>query len=105
MLLQQTTGLPSVGSLMGDPAIAPLMQPAAAPEARPSVARRGQDDVPVFIAKTFEIFSNQAFGEYCAWNEMGTTIIIKKVGDFSNVVLPHYFKHSNFNSFVRQLNM
>jgi heat shock transcription factor 1 len=40
-----------------------------------------------------------------SWNEDGTAFIVKKVNEFSEHVLPKYFKHSNFASFVRQLNM
>jgi hypothetical protein len=108
--MQQRPGLPSVNLLMmnGNAGRSPSseIKNITIPDARQGTQkRRGQDEIPVFISKTFEIFSNKSFGDYCCWNDMGTAIIIKKVGDFSNVVLPHYFKHSNFNSFVRQLNM
>jgi hypothetical protein len=62
-------------------------------------------EVPVFISKVFEIFSTKEFNDVCSWSAFGDKIIIKKVADFSSCVLPKYFKHSNFNSFVRQLNM
>ncbi|GBG26219.1 Heat shock transcription factor [Hondaea fermentalgiana] len=39
------------------------------------------------------------------WNREGTVIVIKNVHGFSEKVLPQYFKHSNYASFVRQLNM
>jgi len=35
----------------------------------------------------------------------GTAFVVKKVNDFSEVILPKHFKHRNFASFVRQLNM
>ena len=62
-------------------------------------------EVPVFISKIFEIFSTAGFSEVCSWSQFGDKIIIKKVADFSALILPKYFKHNNFNSFVRQLNM
>jgi heat shock transcription factor 1 len=35
----------------------------------------------------------------------GKAFAVKKVAEFSLEILPRYFKHSNFASFVRQLNM
>ena len=35
----------------------------------------------------------------------GSNVVVKKVNEFSSTILPKYFKHKNFNSFLRQLNM
>ena len=35
----------------------------------------------------------------------GTTFVVKDQAKFSTDILPKYFKHGNFASFVRQLNM
>ncbi|KAJ3300340.1 hypothetical protein HK104_001758 [Borealophlyctis nickersoniae] len=40
-----------------------------------------------------------------SWDETGTYFIVNNVTEFSKLVLPQYFKHNNFASFVRQLNM
>lgn len=40
-----------------------------------------------------------------SWNEEGNIFIVKKPNEFSQKILPKYFKHSNLASFVRQLNM
>ncbi|EAL19201.1 hypothetical protein CNBH3000 [Cryptococcus deneoformans B-3501A] len=39
------------------------------------------------------------------WSANGTTFTCPNPTEFSKVVLPRYFKHNNWQSFVRQLNM
>lgn len=39
-----------------------------------------------------------------SWADDGSSFIIKDVKEFSKTVLPRFFKHSKFPSFVRQLN-
>lgn len=58
-----------------------------------------------FLTKTFEIFSTPEYAELCGWGPKGDTIYVRKIEEFSKQILPKYFKHSNFQSFVRQLNM
>jgi len=61
--------------------------------------------VPGFLTKTYDIFSRDEHQEYCGWGSKGDSIVIRQTEAFSKNVLPKYFKHSNFQSFVRQLNM
>ena len=61
--------------------------------------------LPSFLTKTYEIFNTKEYNDCCGWGSTGETIVIKKIEQFSKTVLPKYFKHSNFQSFVRQLNM
>lgn len=61
--------------------------------------------IPGFLTKTYDIFGNREFSEMCGWGPDGDTIVIYKIPEFAACVLPRYFKHSNFQSFVRQLNM
>ena len=58
-----------------------------------------------FLTKTFDIFSRPEHQQYCGWGAKGDSIVIKQTEQFSKNVIPKYFKHSNFQSFVRQLNM
>ncbi|KAI7887355.1 hypothetical protein K492DRAFT_102092, partial [Lichtheimia hyalospora FSU 10163] len=39
-----------------------------------------------------------------SWNDTGDIIHISNPSKFSQHVLPRYFKHNNWQSFVRQLN-
>jgi heat shock transcription factor len=39
-----------------------------------------------------------------SWSEEGTQFTIHQISEFASELLPKYFKHSNFSSFVRQLN-
>eukprot|EP00428_Durinskia_dybowskii_P081129 CAMPEP_0170433518 /NCGR_PEP_ID=MMETSP0117_2-20130122/42547_1 /TAXON_ID=400756 /ORGANISM="Durinskia baltica, Strain CSIRO CS-38" /LENGTH=716 /DNA_ID=CAMNT_0010693285 /DNA_START=37 /DNA_END=2187 /DNA_ORIENTATION=- len=61
--------------------------------------------VPGFLTRTFEIFSSPEYSDCCGWGPNGDTIVIKKIEQFAKEIVPKYFKHSNFQSFVRQLNM
>ncbi|KAJ3073130.1 hypothetical protein HDU98_002166 [Podochytrium sp. JEL0797] len=57
-----------------------------------------------FINKLYTMLE-EADDRLISWDETGTFFIVKNTQDFSKLVLPLYFKHNNFASFVRQLNM
>lgn len=64
-----------------------------------------QRSVPApFLTKTYQLVEDRITDDVVSWNETGTTFIVWKIDDFSKDLLPAYFKHNNFSSFVRQLN-
>lgn len=58
-----------------------------------------------FLQKIFHMLSNPDIVSVVSWSESGLEFIIHSLPDFSEQVLPIYFKHKNFPSFIRQLNM
>lgn len=51
------------------------------------------------------MLENQEHNDIVCWSEDGKSFLIKKHNEFRDQVLPQYFKHNNYSSFVRQLNM
>lgn len=74
-------------------------------EKNEGVSAGGRKPAAAFLAKLFEILEIPEFKEFIDWQPDGQSFLIKKVEDFSRIVLPQYYKHNNFQSFVRQLNM
>lgn len=58
---------------------------------------------PVFLQKTYDMIESSPSNVAC-WSDDGQSFIIKLPREFAKTMLPRYFKHNNFSSFVRQLN-
>ncbi|KAK4746806.1 hypothetical protein SAY87_025843 [Trapa incisa] len=59
---------------------------------------------PPFLRKTFEMVEDQRSECVVSWSESGRSFVVWDPHEFSKVLLPKYFKHNNFSSFIRQLN-
>ncbi|KAG6413952.1 hypothetical protein SASPL_126668 [Salvia splendens] len=57
-----------------------------------------------FLTKTYQLVEDQAIDDIISWNEDGSAFIVWNPTEFARDLLPKYFKHNNFSSFVRQLN-
>ncbi|KAF9479563.1 hypothetical protein BDN70DRAFT_684977 [Pholiota conissans] len=53
----------------------------------------------------YRMISDPKSAQFIAWTELGTSFVVSNVGEFSRSILGGHFKHNNFSSFVRQLNM
>ncbi|KAJ3366258.1 hypothetical protein GGF32_006707 [Allomyces javanicus] len=58
-----------------------------------------------FVQKMYSILENDELKEIVSWSASGDSFLVHSPGEFARSVLPRYFKHSNFSSYNRQLNM
>ena len=58
-----------------------------------------------FLSILYEILNDSSYNEIISWNIEGNGIVIKNITKLCEIILPKFFKHNNYSSFVRQLNI
>ena len=61
--------------------------------------------LPAFLNKLYGMVNSPETDPWVRWNESGDSFVIPNSQALAEQVLGRHFKHNNFASFVRQLNM
>ncbi len=56
-----------------------------------------------FLMKLYQILETPDLSSIIEWGESGKFFKVKNITEFTEKVLPKFFKHNNFASFVRQV--
>ncbi|CAN6439615.1 unnamed protein product [Victoria cruziana] len=80
--------------------------PSSEPYVYPPLPLQGLHDPapPPFLSKTYDMVDDPSTDELLSWSSTGSSFVVWDSHRFSMELLPRFFKHNNFSSFVRQLN-
>ncbi|XP_058732484.1 heat stress transcription factor A-8-like [Vicia villosa] len=70
-----------------------------------AASENGSSSVAPFLTKCYDMVQDPSTDSIIYWSQSNNSFIIDNVSKFSLTLLPNYFKHNNFSSFVRQLNI
>ncbi|KAA1479491.1 hypothetical protein DENSPDRAFT_862045 [Dentipellis sp. KUC8613] len=79
----------------------PPPQPPAHESKEPEESMPATSD---FVKKLYKMLEDTSFQHVVSWGPHGDCFVVKDMNEFTKSILPRMFKHSNFASFVRQLN-
>uniref|UniRef100_A0A5B6Z6J9 Heat stress transcription factor n=1 Tax=Davidia involucrata TaxID=16924 RepID=A0A5B6Z6J9_DAVIN len=77
----------------------PVPAPAPAPAPIPNA-----NAPPPFLVKTYDMVDDPTTDKVVSWSPTNNSFVVWDPPEFGRDLLPKYFKHNNFSSFVRQLN-
>ncbi|KAH8677768.1 hypothetical protein BX600DRAFT_506779 [Xylariales sp. PMI_506] len=80
-----------------------LLEEKAQKAKRDAQAKRKQ--IPPFVQKLNSFLEESKNTDLIRWSEKGDSFIVLDEDEFAKTLIPELFKHNNYASFVRQLNM
>lgn len=86
----------------GAPLISPVLETASGTEASASPGPKHQ---AAFVSKLYQMVSDPSTDHLIKWSSTGESFLVLKPEDFAKSLCSLFFKHNNWQSFVRQLNM
>ena len=90
------------GNIPNDTKLLPVIKK---PKAVKKISSQQSNKRPAFVIKLWQMMNDDSNSKYIRWVDPGDVIQVFDREQFMKEVLPKYFKHNNFASFVRQLNM
>ncbi|KAI2282340.1 kinase-regulated stress-responsive transcription factor skn7, partial [Ophidiomyces ophidiicola] len=57
-----------------------------------------------FVRKLYKMLEDPSYAQIVRWGDDRDSFVVLECEKFTKSILPKHFKHSNFASFVRQLN-
>ncbi|KAK4058571.1 kinase-regulated stress-responsive transcription factor skn7 [Microbotryomycetes sp. JL221] len=73
-------------------------------DTKPSKDGKGAGGGSDFVKKLYNMLEGGQYQDVVSWGYTGDSFVVKDINAFTKQILPLHFKHSNFSSFVRQLN-
>ncbi|XWS18549.1 hypothetical protein CRYUN_Cryun32bG0054700 [Craigia yunnanensis] len=67
-------------------------------------AQCSSSSLPPFLTKIYEMVDDPSTDSIVSWSASNKSFMVWNPPEFARDLLPKYFKHNNFSSFIRQLN-
>ena len=61
-------------------------------------------DAPSLLPRSWDLVEDAQSDSIVGWTAEGASFVVSRPAELASDILPKYFKHNNFSSFVRQLN-
>ncbi|XP_044496611.1 heat stress transcription factor A-4a-like [Mangifera indica] len=62
------------------------------------------NSLPPFLSKTYDMVDDPSTDSIVSWSASNKSFVVWNPPEFARDLLPRFFKHNNFSSFIRQLN-